>query len=221
MSYFKRKAKDTLVFEVPGCKCYACNDTGIVTNGDGLLTAMVKGYDVDDNGKHHGGTDLAMICWCNAAYNQQGDDGQIIRHGYREDSGAIRKTFNDGQEFAFGVSCPKEVSTEIHKLRKVKWDNTARIMLEKRQQAARGEKPEPTQFMKEARQELQPDTWVQSKVMSSFSSVAQSMFSSIEQGVEAGAHRPDRYNAPEPEPGVELDGVTILTNASDPDDLPF
>ena len=57
-------------------------------------------------------------------------------------------------------------------------------MLEKRQLAARGEKPEPTQFMKEARQELKPDTWVQSKVMSSFSSVAQSMFSSIEQGVE-------------------------------------
>ena len=27
--------------------------------------------------------------------------------------------------------------------------------------------------------------------------------------------------APEPEPGVELDGVTILTNATTPDDLPF
>ena len=27
--------------------------------------------------------------------------------------------------------------------------------------------------------------------------------------------------APEPEPGVELDGVTIITNATTPDDLPF
>jgi hypothetical protein len=27
--------------------------------------------------------------------------------------------------------------------------------------------------------------------------------------------------APEPEPGVELDGVTIITNASEPNDLPF
>ena len=27
--------------------------------------------------------------------------------------------------------------------------------------------------------------------------------------------------APEPEPGVELDGVTIITNATEPNDLPF
>ena len=27
--------------------------------------------------------------------------------------------------------------------------------------------------------------------------------------------------APQPEPGVELDGVTILTNSPDPNDLPF
>ena len=220
MSYFKRKAKDTLVFEVPGCACYACGDTGIVTNGDGLLAAMVKGYDVDDKGKHHGGTDLAMICWCRAAYNVENNEGKIERHGYREDSGDIRKTYVDGKEFQFGVSCPKEVTTEIHKLRKVKWDNTARIMLEKRQQAARGEKPEPTQFMKEAREELRPDTWVTSKVMASVSSVGLSLFESIDQGREAGAHRPDRYNTSEP--GVELDGVTTYTNDNPiPDELPF
>ena len=28
-------------------------------------------------------------------------------------------------------------------------------------------------------------------------------------------------SAPEPEPGVELDGVTIITNSTTPDDLPF
>ena len=61
MSYFKRKAKDTLVFEIPGCKCYACGDTGIVTNGDGLLTAMVKGYDVDDSGSVGVGDSVALL----------------------------------------------------------------------------------------------------------------------------------------------------------------
>ena len=41
-------------------------------------------------------------------------------------------------------------------------------------------------------------------------------------GVQRGEGKfPNEFTRPQPEPGVELDGVTIITNATDPDDLPF
>ena len=93
MTFFKRFPIDKEVtYKVPDFNCFACSDYGIVHNSDGYLSNVLPGYD-----QRH---DLAIICWCQAAYPQRKEDGSIEKHGFRDDSSNI---CND-----VGIDIPKD-----------------------------------------------------------------------------------------------------------------
>lgn len=171
MAHYKRKVADReITFSRPEWSCLACNDSGIVTNGDGLLTAMIKDYDVDpDTGRIHGGLDCALICHCHAAFPVQDGSGQIIRHGFRDDNGSVRKIKTEQGERSYGSSCPKDIYENLITERQILWDATEKEMNEKRRS---GDKT-PTPWMQDAKAALMPGTWIQTK--SGFSSLSSSL----------------------------------------------
>lgn len=171
MAHYKRKVADREVtFRRPEWSCLACNDSGIVTNGDGLVTALLGDYDVDpDTGRIHGGLDCALICHCHAAFPVQDSSGQIIRHGFRDDSGSIRKIETEQGDRWYGHSCPKEVYEALLVERELFWTATEQLMNEKRRN---GDKT-PAPWMQEAKAALMPGTWIQTK--SGFSSLSSSL----------------------------------------------
>ena len=98
-SSYERSALDRdATFYAPKVSCFACYDTGIVTNGDGLLNHYLPDYDaeiIDGNIHRHGGSDLAVICHCVAAYDSQDYDAQTTRAGFRDSTG-VRTTDTNG-----------------------------------------------------------------------------------------------------------------------------
>lgn len=134
MSYHKRVAADRdITFRRPDCACLACNDTGLLSNSDGLLREYLPDYDTMPNGTPMGGHDLALVCWCVAAYAQHGPDGQLLRAGFREDSGDVRKVQTSNGLQALGSSLSKEVTRELHTRRRERWQETERQMTQARQ----------------------------------------------------------------------------------------
>ncbi len=206
MSYFKRQAADRdVTFRRPQHECYACSDTGIVSNGDGALTELVPSYDVLDDGRRIGGYDLAMICWCHAAYNVKDLEGKITRHGFREESGAIRKistcVLGVDREVAVGASCPQEITVELHRRRKDQWALSEGVFNDRRQlirQGAKAENLPPLECMELARAAMRPDTWSSSDAFSTPADVLSTVAEAIIDGQEVGAHRPDKYALEEP-----------------------
>jgi hypothetical protein len=69
MALHKRSAsRRSNDFLAPRVQCFACYDTGIVSNSDGLVWNYVPDYDIDLNtGKRCGGLDLAIVCHCSSA----------------------------------------------------------------------------------------------------------------------------------------------------------
>ena len=121
MKNYKRSAIDREVtFNAPIHICYACNDTGIIHNSDGLINNHMPDYDMDIQGRRSGGHDLALICYCASANAQTDIDGQIIKHGFRDSGGTIRNNY--------GVNIDMDVVREIHNLRKDSWAKTAKLM---------------------------------------------------------------------------------------------
>lgn len=139
MTSHKRLAehRDT-TFRRPLFDCYACNDTGILTNSDGLLRQYLPDYDCKPDGGPCGGHDLALICWCKAAYKELGPDGQLVRGGYREDSGDVRSVQCYGGQQPMGGSLSKEITRELHATRRQRWLDAEQLMSEAR---ASGESP--------------------------------------------------------------------------------
>ena len=136
-------------FRRPLYDCYACNDTGLLTNGDGLLRQYLPDYDCKPDGTPCGGHDLALICWCKAAYKQQGPDGQLARGGYREDSGALREVQTANGQQPIGSELSKEVTRELHSARRQRWIEAEEAMTAAR---ATGEAP---WFISESRMVLE------------------------------------------------------------------
>lgn len=129
MSNHKRSATDrALTFTAPTPACFACYDTGLITNGDGLLNEFVPDYDTTPLGKRRGGTDCAIVCHCLAAYAIQDHDGKITRGGYRLDCGDIRTVTTEQGDRRIGADVPKEVTGELHRRRRESWAATARAM---------------------------------------------------------------------------------------------
>ena len=121
MKNYKRRPIDREVtFKAPYYECYACNDSGIIHNSDGLINQHLPDYDMDDSGKRFTGQDLALICYCNAANPQYDIDGQIISHGFRDSDGCIRNNV--------GVDIPIDIVREIHNIRKENWIKTTKLM---------------------------------------------------------------------------------------------
>ena len=133
MSNHKRSATDrALTFTAPTPACFACYDTGLITNGDGLLNDYVPDYDTSPLGIRRGGTDCAIVCHCIAAYAAQDGDGKVTRGGYRMDSGDIRTVTTEQGDRRVGADIAKTVMGELHRRRRESWAATAKAMNEAR-----------------------------------------------------------------------------------------
>jgi hypothetical protein len=129
MSNHKRSATDrALTFTAPSPACFACYDTGLITNGDGLLNDHVPDYDTSPLGIRRGGTDCAIVCHCIAAYASQDQDGKPTRGGFRLDSGDVRLVSTEQGDRRIGADAPKAVMAELHRRRLESWAATARAM---------------------------------------------------------------------------------------------
>ena len=137
MDYHKRLAphRDTR-FRRPDHACFACHDSGLLVNSDGLLRHYLPDYDCLPDGKPVGGADLALVCWCKAAYTERGTDGQVVRSGFREDSGDIRKVATATGQQPVGTSLSKEVTRELHTRRRERWLETEQLMTDARTSGA-------------------------------------------------------------------------------------
>ena len=139
MTFFKRSATDRdLTFRVPDYNCFACNDSGIVHNSDGYLTNELPGYNQNQ--------DLAIICWCQAAYPQRGDDGSIVKSGFRDESSNICNNV--------GVDIPKDKTRLIHTLRKESWESSCKELNKIRQENLKGNKMELPSYILKVKQQL-------------------------------------------------------------------
>jgi hypothetical protein len=120
----------------PAHDCFACNDSGIISNADGLVNEFIPDYDaeiIDGNLYRHGGSDLALICHCKAAYTIYAPDGSTVRGGLR-DSGTsepITVQTEQGTQ-AVGISIDKDTARKLHVRRKQQWADTA-VQMNKRQ----------------------------------------------------------------------------------------
>jgi hypothetical protein len=139
MTFFKRSSIDRdITFRVPDYHCFACNDTGIVHNSDGYLSNELPGYDQN--------YDLAIICWCKAAYPQRNDDGSIAKSGFRDDSSNICNNV--------GVDIPKDKTRLIHTLRKDSWESSCKELNRIRQENMKGNKTELPSYILKVKQQL-------------------------------------------------------------------
>ena len=146
--------RDT-TFYIPKVKCFACNDSGIVSNGDKAVNQFIPDYDRDSKGRMNGGQDLAIICHCKAAYGDTQSDDERERIGFRDSYGNIRTTDSiRGQPQALGFSLEKEKIRQIHTQRKESWQKTAKEMNQIRNKIAKGEKVETPYYIQVVKEEL-------------------------------------------------------------------
>lgn len=107
----KRRPPAGPAFVLPGFACFACGDTGIVSNFDGAINEFVPDYDVLPTGEIMPGSDPAMICCCMSAYPANG------RGGLR-DSGGPRSVETAFGTRAVGCDLAAEAIATIHRLRR-------------------------------------------------------------------------------------------------------
>lgn len=170
MPHYKRSAGDRdVTFRRPDFQCFACHDTGIVVNPDGLLTELLGDYDIDSNGVRHGGMDCGVTCNCYAAYTKQDPDGQVIRQGFREDSGNVRQIETEQGPRFLGVGISGEHMQFLHTGRMEAWKQTVEEMTAKQRSGDRT----PTESMRIAKQFI--DTSMFKTTNSGFSSIGDTL----------------------------------------------
>ena len=157
MASHKRYAQSDrdLTFARPRVECFACYDTGIISNGDGLLSRFLPDYDTIPNGNRMTGSDTAIACHCTASYSRTGPDGQTVATGYREGSGDIRAITTEAGPRIYGSEIPKEHSREIHRQRLQLWKETETAMSDARVSRANGEPDALPWFVEEVRPLIQ------------------------------------------------------------------
>lgn len=151
----KRHANDRdITFSPPAPDCFACYDSGIISNGDGLLNSFIPDYDLTRSNELNGGQDLAIICWCKSVFAQYGPDGNQTAGAYRSSSGdPILISTSTGQQ-PIGTSISKEAARQIHDQRRQSWQQTAATMNKLRQQALSGNRPDLPPFMQDIKHQL-------------------------------------------------------------------
>ena len=146
--------RDT-TFYTPKVECFACYDSGIVSNGDSFVNQFIPDYDRDQKGRLCGGQDLAIICHCKAAYGDSQSDNERERVGYRDSYGNIRTADSiRGEPQPLGFSLEKEKIRQIHTQRKESWQKSAKDINETRQKIAKGEKYETPYYIQVVKEEL-------------------------------------------------------------------
>ncbi|MCT4366177.1 MAG: hypothetical protein N3Z28_00725 [Synechococcaceae cyanobacterium MAG-AL2] len=110
----KRRPSKGPGFTIPNYACWACEDTGIVSNGDGLVNDWLPDYDITPDGVILPGSDPACICQCLAAYPSSNQPG---RGGFRDSAGPRAVETLNGQRFA-GVQFPQAGVQALHTERK-------------------------------------------------------------------------------------------------------
>ena len=175
MATHKRYAQSDrdLTFARPRVECFACYDTGIIANGDGLLSRFLPDYDTIPNGSRMTGSDTAIICHCTASYDRLEPDGKVASKGCREGSGDIRAITTESGPRIYGSEIPKEHSREIHKIRLQSWKETEAAMSQARIDRANGNPDAAPWYVAELRSQLQSLTGAAgSRLTNPFASIA-------------------------------------------------
>ena len=147
MQNYKRSAIDRdITFRPPVHNCYACNDTAIVNNSDGLINNYLPDYDITESGKKLAGSDLAIICYCEAVYPKYNDEAQLVAHGFRNGDGNIRNNV--------GIDVDKDIIRELHNIRKKTWKDTATLMSRLIQKNLKSKKPQLPAEMQQVKDQL-------------------------------------------------------------------
>jgi hypothetical protein len=145
---FKRHAADSsLAFQRPHHECFACNDSGIIHNSDGLLDQRLPLYDRLADGRRLAGSDLALICHCPAAFPRFAGE-KTARGGFRQSSGEIHR-LEDGR--SIGAETPEALMRDLHAHRLAGWLATERAMEEAREQRQSGQREARPWFLAELR----------------------------------------------------------------------
>lgn len=150
-SYKRSSPAQQLQFQRPLRACYACDDTGVIVNGDALVNEYLPDYDRLADGRRLQGSDLELICHCAAAFPLY-EGEKTARSGFREPSGAIRRV--DGRH-AVGAEIPRAVTMALHERRRRAWSETEALMNEVRQARAGGQSDARPWFLAELRAVMQ------------------------------------------------------------------
>lgn len=108
----KRRPPAGPAFVLPSYACFACADSGIVSNHDMAINEFLTDYDVLPSGERFAGSDPAVICCCTAAYPGTGRGG-----GFRDSSGPLRVETAVGARW-IGCELPQEAIATIHRNRR-------------------------------------------------------------------------------------------------------
>jgi hypothetical protein len=112
LSPHKRRPPAGPAFVLPSYACFACFDTGIVSNHDRAVNDHLPDYDVLPSGELLPGSDPAVVCCCTAAYPGMGRGG-----GFRDSSGPMRVETAAGARW-IGCELPQDAIAEIHRNRR-------------------------------------------------------------------------------------------------------
>ena len=121
-------------FKRPRCECLACYDSGLLSDADGLLSAILSDYDRNDAGCRIPGSDLALICHCAAAFPAVGRDGATTRGGYRLSSGDLLVVDTDRGRQPVGAQLDRDTTRNLHRARLAQWTETETAMTQARTQ---------------------------------------------------------------------------------------
>lgn len=127
-------------FRRPVRDCYACYDTGVVVNGDGLLNVLLPDFDLLADGRRLPGVDVPLVCCCHAAHRGGGG-------GLRGADGLV------GQRRA--AVLPADQVAWLHERRLASWLESERLMQEAWQQRAAGQTKAAPWFVAELRESLE------------------------------------------------------------------
>lgn len=101
--------------------CLACHDTGIITNGDGMLGQVDPAFKNYDSR-----FDVPLICQCHKAFSHPipSDSSEPkFKAGYRSGFG-INEVVGERGSHKFGCNVDKTVVEELHRLRLEAWNQT-------------------------------------------------------------------------------------------------
>ena len=136
VGYKRDTLERDLSFRRPSCDCLACYDSGVMSNGDGLVNGLLPDYDRNRDGRPLAGQDLPLICQCPAAYRPSG-------HGFRGADGPVSQGLT--------AELSREQVAKIHSRRLVSWQETERLMRDARMARAAGDPGAMPWFIAEVR----------------------------------------------------------------------